>query len=106
MPTLSNGNVGYTVFGDTVFMNGLYNGRNGLSHRARIPNYANLQFIYDNNDLLNDISYTLNVKTGTFETVQKNNDIKLVHLNYPHRFYTRAIVNEVKLYRKNFNGTY
>lgn len=104
LPTLSNGHVGYTVFSDSVYMNGLYNGLYGLSHRARIPNYASIQFSYEKQNISSNASYILNVKAGTFQTILSNEDVILVHLNYPHRFYTRAIVNEVKIYRQNYEG--
>ena len=37
MPTIGNGHVAIVIQGDAIFMNGLYNGHNITSHRAKIP---------------------------------------------------------------------
>ncbi|XP_026465259.1 protein-glucosylgalactosylhydroxylysine glucosidase-like [Ctenocephalides felis] len=36
LPTVANGHLGYTLTSDAIYMNGLYNGEGGRSHRARI----------------------------------------------------------------------
>lgn len=40
VPEISNGHVATTVQSNTIYMNGLYNGANVSSHRARIPSTA------------------------------------------------------------------
>lgn len=37
MPSIGNGHVATVIRGDAVFMNGLYNGHNITSHRAKMP---------------------------------------------------------------------
>ena len=36
---VGNGHLAATVFGQNFYMNGAYNGRDGQSHRATIPNF-------------------------------------------------------------------
>ncbi len=43
MPPIANGHVATVPFTDTVYMNGLYNGVRGESHRARIPSLHNVR---------------------------------------------------------------
>jgi hypothetical protein len=38
MPYLGNGHLASTVFDDAIYVNGVYNGERGVSHRARVPN--------------------------------------------------------------------
>lgn len=118
-PTLANGHLGFTVFGDSVYMNGLYNGHEGLSHRARIPNWANINvgaMIESTttapsqnesfNSLVTSQTFSLNAKTGIFQRKITFNDnrFKIIHLIYAHRFYNRAIINQVSIYRLNYKG--
>ncbi|ELU02128.1 hypothetical protein CAPTEDRAFT_222476 [Capitella teleta] len=37
MPTISNGHIATTVYGDSIYMEGLYSGERKQTHRARIP---------------------------------------------------------------------
>lgn len=43
MASVGNGHVATVVMSDTIFMNGLYNGERGDSHRARIPSRINIR---------------------------------------------------------------
>lgn len=100
MPTLSNGHIGFTIFSDSVYMNALYSGRGGLSHRARIPNYSNIQFA----DCAK-CKYTMNMKYGYF-MVEMNveNEFIATHLIYAHRYYNRAIINQFYIQRLGSRG--
>lgn len=102
MPTLGNGHLGFTVLSDAVYMNGLYNGRAGLSHRARIPNFSNI-FLAD--CLRRSCKYTLNVKLGYFmvELVVENQFIAS-HLLYAHRQHDRALINQIHIQRLGSGG--
>lgn len=106
MPTLSNGHIGFTTFGDTVHMNGLYNGQYGLSHRARIPNWSNIQIQIDSTDEQIKTVYRLNAKNGILTvTMDTNNlDYRIVHRVYAHRYYVRAIINEIQIERLTYKG--
>ncbi|KAL7740347.1 hypothetical protein ACLKA6_018787 [Drosophila palustris] len=109
MPSLSNGHLGYTVFGDAIFMNGVYNGATGNSKRARIPNWINVRteicdrFGCLSNDQANDISYEMNLHDGYFRyrTSYTSIGITLEQRTYPHRYYNRALVYEVLAIRHN-----
>ncbi|XP_059612821.1 protein-glucosylgalactosylhydroxylysine glucosidase-like [Phlebotomus argentipes] len=96
MPVLGNGHVGFQVMSDSVHLNGLYNGEKGLSHRARIPNYANI-LITNFAELNGSVKYAMDVRSGIFRTSfsPKSAAYKLDHLIYAHRFYSRAIVNQL-----------
>lgn len=99
MPILSNGHLAAQTLGDSVYMNGLYNGERGLSHRARIPNYSNI--IIDPGQFKREITritYRMNYRQGVFETIiQVNNRFTIRHWIYAHRHFTRAIVNEISI---------
>ncbi len=43
-PSIGNGYLGTVVHSPEVYMNGLYNGRHGDSHRAAIPSTVSVQF--------------------------------------------------------------
>jgi hypothetical protein len=103
MPVLSNGHVGFGVFSDSVYMNALYNGHAGLSHRARIPNYANIQLTHCR--MSDSCKYTFNMKYGFFMTEMNVEDqFKVTHLIYAHRYYDRAIINQFYIQRMRSKG--
>uniref|UniRef100_A0A182TBK2 Glycoside hydrolase family 65 central catalytic domain-containing protein n=1 Tax=Anopheles maculatus TaxID=74869 RepID=A0A182TBK2_9DIPT len=97
LPTLANGHLGFTVFEDTVYMAGLYNGAGGLSHRARIPNIANIQL---DNDCYRGTDHTcivtLDLRSGYFRVSYTDSErsFRMTHIVYPHAFYRRLIVNQ------------
>jgi len=105
MPTLGNGHLGYTVFGDAIFMNGVYNGAGGNSKRARIPNWLNISAeVCDRfgcatgNDVdVNGTSYEMDLRDGYFRvvTTYRTLGISVEQRTYPHKFYNRALVYEV-----------
>ncbi|XP_053664830.1 protein-glucosylgalactosylhydroxylysine glucosidase-like [Anopheles marshallii] len=98
LPTLANGHLGFTVFQDAVYMAGLYNGAGGLSHRARIPNMANVRLdndCYRGKD--RSCSVTLDLRSGYFRVSYENanHSFRMTHLLYPHALYRRLIVNQL-----------
>lgn len=101
MPSLSNGHLGFVVFSDSVYMNAFYNGHGGLSHRARIPNFGNIQLVGD------ACKYTFNVKYGYFMTEMiVENQYIATHLVYAHRYYDRAIINQFYIQRLGSKGEF
>lgn len=84
-------------------MNALYNGHGGLSHRARIPNFSNIQLT--NCGAVEECKYTLNAKYGYF-MVEMNvgNEFYVTHLIYAHRYYNRAVVNQFFIQRLRSKG--
>ncbi|CAH2067404.1 unnamed protein product, partial [Iphiclides podalirius] len=101
MPSVGNGHLATNVFSDTVYMNGLYNGFRGESHRARIPAWANIRL---NSTLTHHPYkpvYSLDTKHGVFTvTVDRDRSVVTQRI-YAHRFYTRAIVNQIQVASKH-----
>lgn len=103
IPTLSNGQLGFVVYSDSVHLNGLYNGKTGKSHRARIPNYARVQYefcgIYTSG--ADDCTYSLDMRRGLFRTTSnyQSNAYSVELLTFPHRFYEKTIVNQLTIKR-------
>lgn len=105
LPVLGNGHIGFTAFSQNVFMNGLYNGKEGESSRARIPNWANFRV----NHCLsrpNECEWNLNVKDGVFRETIKNKEFHLDHLIFVHRIFDRAIINQISVTRLNNTGMF
>ncbi|XP_021701920.1 protein-glucosylgalactosylhydroxylysine glucosidase isoform X2 [Aedes aegypti] len=100
LPTLANGHLGFTVFGDAIYMNGLYNGHRGLSHRARIANIANIRLSFSGGNQPPPIP-SMDFESGTFRVDYRgpNNSFRVVQLIYPHQLYNRAIVNQFTIER-------
>ncbi|XP_058056371.1 protein-glucosylgalactosylhydroxylysine glucosidase-like [Anopheles bellator] len=95
LPTLANGHLGFTVFETAVYMAGLYNGAGGLSHRARIPNVANIR-VNASGCIL-----ALDMAQGLFRVEHRppSGLYRVVQLLYPHALYRRLIVNQVTIER-------
>lgn len=102
-PVMANGHIGFVPYGDSVYMNGFYNGFKGDSHRARIPNYANVQFnpCSERNHRNSTCSYTLDINDGVFRTRTQLHDgqFTVVQTQYAHRYYETALVNQIHLKR-------
>jgi protein-glucosylgalactosylhydroxylysine glucosidase len=98
IPTLSNGHIAFVINGNAILMNGLYNGERGESHRARIPNYSNLEV--DVECGATNCAFSLNMRKGIFEaTISSNTNHRFLQQIYAHRFYNRAIINKFTLAR-------
>lgn len=104
MPSIGNGHVATNIFSDTVYLNGLYNGEKGESRRARIPAWANIRL----NSTLSHHTYapvySLDTRQGIFEVkVDRERSIVKQRI-YAHRFYTRAIINQIEISAKQHVG--
>jgi hypothetical protein len=64
MASVGNGHISTTVYTDTVYMNGLYNGERGESHRARIPSRNNIKLSTSASDVVTDHVFGLDVAQG------------------------------------------
>lgn len=102
-PVMANGHVGFVPYADAMTMNGLYNGYKGKSHRARIPNYANIQFEPCTRQTNSErCSYALDIYNGVFRTqTQLNVQFDVEHIQYAHRYYETAVVNHIRLKRSS-----
>ena len=81
---LSNAFIGHRIHGDTIHMNGLYNGFTKKSHRARIQCF--IPYVDEG-----ATGYTLNSKNATY-TVQ---GVNFKQLFYAHSVLNRVFVTEV-----------
>lgn len=100
--SLSNGHIGFVVYSDIVHINGLYNNATGDSHRARIPNYSNVQFAQCGLTSNAGCSFKLHMQDGVFETTYTlTNEYKITQQIYAHRYYNRAIINHIVVERLN-----
>lgn len=105
-PVLANGHIGYVPFSDSIYMNGLYNGYvKSNSHRARIPNFANIYFESCGSVRTADKSrctYKLDVQRALFQTNADffDGNVTVEHTQYAHRYFDRVIVNKIELKRK------
>lgn len=105
-PVLANGHIGYVPFGDSIYMNGLFNGYiKTNSHRARIPNFANIYFEGCGSAHPADksrCSYKLDVQQALFQTNADflDGNVTVQHTQYAHRYFDRIIVNTIELGKK------
>ena len=102
MPSLGNGHLGFTVFGDAIYMNGVYNGFKGDSRRARLPNWlnvtANILDKQTNAYLKPDqVNYEMNLYQGFYSWTQvyEKLNLTLQQRTYAHRYFNRALVYEL-----------
>lgn len=107
-PVLANGHIGYVPYSDSIYMNGLFNGYKGDSHRARIPNYANIymECCGASKQPHLQCTYTLDAHRAVFETEANlyDNNILVKQIQYAHRFYDAVIVNTIQLKRNSVNA--
>lgn len=105
MPTLANGHLGFTVFGDSVFMNGVYNGKEGDSRRARIPNWMNVG-IKATNFKTDASKYCLNTRDGYFKWYQnaEKGEFEITQRTYAHRYFNRALIYDLNVHRQESKG--
>ena len=67
MPYVGNGHLASTVFDDAIYVNGVYNGQRGVSHRARVPNMHNFNIKpsnASNSDKFLNTNYCMDFKHG------------------------------------------
>jgi hypothetical protein len=65
LPYVGNGHLASTLFDKHVYLNGLYNGNRGESHRAGLPNIHNF-FLNSPDSVFKDKQYALHLKNGEF----------------------------------------
>uniref|UniRef100_A0A1A9V831 Protein-glucosylgalactosylhydroxylysine glucosidase n=1 Tax=Glossina austeni TaxID=7395 RepID=A0A1A9V831_GLOAU len=117
MPSLANGHLGFTVFGDAIYFNGVYNGEAGNSRRARLPNNLNLTIEVFSEHLrayrqyqLPPTQYVMNLKDGYFQwqqnlTVSLGDTVQITQRIYAHRYFNRALIYELSINRTSNQET-
>ncbi|XP_035912953.1 protein-glucosylgalactosylhydroxylysine glucosidase-like [Anopheles stephensi] len=107
-PTLANGHLGFVVYGDSVHLNGVYNGLKGVSHRARIPNFANIQLANCSSlqTQPKNCRYQLDMRQGKFRTTLDDpaGGYRVQHEVYPNRHFDQTIVNRIHIRRLKSTG--
>nr|XP_054752831.1 protein-glucosylgalactosylhydroxylysine glucosidase-like [Lytechinus pictus] len=96
--SIGNGYLATTVYTDTIYKNGLYNGRNGESDRARIPSTIAIKIQQSQPEIKN--SYLLDVLNGTFFHLIETPQAYIEQRLYAHQVLTRLLVNEITIKRK------
>lgn len=102
MPVLANGHIAFVPDGNSIYMNGVYNGFMGESHRARIPNLAQIQF--EPCGWMNaapECTYTVDMRRAVFaiSTDFTDGGVTVEQIQYAHRHFDRAIVNQITIRR-------
>lgn len=105
-PVMANGHIGFIPYGDSIYMNGLYNGHKDNSHRARIPNFGSIQFEPCSRAHFTraiECSYAMDIHSGLFRTSTNlvDGQFSVEHIQYAHRYYDTVIVNHIKIKRNN-----
>ncbi|CAF1665004.1 unnamed protein product [Rotaria magnacalcarata] len=100
LPYIGNGHLATVAFSEFIYMNGLYNGDNGTSHRARIPSTLNWQFKIN----LSSSAYTLNVSSGVFTETIENDEIRIERHLFASQEYTELLIAYVVITRLKSTG--
>ncbi|CAF3539667.1 unnamed protein product [Rotaria sp. Silwood1] len=82
-------------------MNGLYNGGNGTSHRARIPSTHNWQFKLES---LSSSLYSLDVASGIFTEKLENDQVRIERRIFASQEYTELLLAHVAITRLTSKG--
>lgn len=98
-PSVGNGYLATTVFSDTVYVSGIFNGRGTKtpSHRARIPSTA---AIIVRSNLTSNATvelFSLNVEQGVFYHRLVVENFTLEQKIYAHRVHQHVLVTEISL---------
>ncbi|KAL4217202.1 hypothetical protein ACF0H5_023655 [Mactra antiquata] len=97
-PPIGNGHVATNVLSDAVYMNGLYNGLEDRSSRARLPAFVAIDIDSGNQHSIHR-RYILDLYNGTFSqkfTTSKAN-VDITYL--AHRIHTRLLITRISIKR-------
>ncbi|XP_076799706.1 protein-glucosylgalactosylhydroxylysine glucosidase-like [Clavelina lepadiformis] len=95
-PTVSNSFVGHQIFSDTIYINGLYNGRKKDSHRARIPNFLPY-VITPTSSKKFSTKYMQDLDRGVFSAQAHSDSLQIEQVFYAHKLFTRLLVTEITI---------
>ncbi|CAF1071481.1 unnamed protein product [Rotaria sordida] len=101
MAYVGNGHVATVIFSDFIYMNGLYNGANGTSHRARIPSTHNWQFKLES---LSSLLYSLDVAFGVFTEKLENDQVRIERRIFASQEYIELLLAHVVITRLTSKG--
>ncbi|CAH1773057.1 unnamed protein product [Owenia fusiformis] len=95
MPVVGNGHMAMSVYNDSIFLDGVYNGRGEFSRRARIPAEAALRVNFSSSVTNIQRRFRFNLDTGVFEENITLPHCDIVHRTYCHKYYTRVFIQEI-----------
>ncbi|XP_032795803.2 protein-glucosylgalactosylhydroxylysine glucosidase [Daphnia magna] len=95
MPSIGNGQLATGVYTDTVYMNGLYNGELGESHRARIPSQINIRMSVGANQTVTDQRFILDTEKGMFIERAVVDGAIVEQRTFAHRLITSLLVTQI-----------
>ncbi|XP_060072814.1 protein-glucosylgalactosylhydroxylysine glucosidase-like [Ylistrum balloti] len=97
MPSIGNGHVATVVHSDTLYVDGVYNGKNSTSHRARIRSTASIN-ITDFSFDIDSQKFSLDVGRGMYIEEYTQNDYVKVELKmYAHQWMSWLLVTEISV---------
>ncbi|XP_038059781.1 protein-glucosylgalactosylhydroxylysine glucosidase-like isoform X2 [Patiria miniata] len=100
LPAVGNGYLATVVYSDTIYVNGVYNGRGGASHRARIPSTAAIQVSLPSNVSVSKESYSLDLENGTFHRKVTTKEALIEQRLYAHQELSYILVNQIIISRR------
>lgn len=102
MPTLGNGHLATTAFGDGIYMNGFYSGVGADSHRAKIPAMimGRVRLADDEMDNRAYRKYIFNAEEGVFMETIDCDFAYIEHRMYMHQKYIRLFVSDIYAVKK------
>ena len=105
-PSVGNGYLATTVYSDTVYVSGIFNGRGTKtpSHRARIPSTAAIIVRSNLTSNATHELFRLNVEQGVFYHRLVVQNFTLEQKIYAHRVHQHLLVTEISL-RNNMRDT-
>jgi protein-glucosylgalactosylhydroxylysine glucosidase len=103
MAYVGNGHIATVVFSDSIYMNGIYNGRNSTSHRARIP--STIDWRFQLGDTLRSQSYAIDFNSGAFIEKLETNDVRIERRIFASQEYDELLLVHVELTRLGSKGT-
>ena len=105
-PSVGNGYLATTVYSDTVYVSGIFNGRGTKtpSHRARIPSTASIVVRSNLTSNATEELSSLNVEQGVFYHRLAVENFTLEQRIYAHRVHQHLLVTEIAL-RNNMRET-
>ena len=98
MATIGNGFLATSVFSDSVFVAGVYNGRRREpSHRARVPSSVAIRMSLEDKSITTTTIYSLDVQKGLFTHRIEGSGLVVEELLYAHRKLQNLIVVELRV---------
>ena len=100
MPVLSNGFLGTSAKNNSVYLNGMYSGLQGRSHRVRIPSMTAID-AYISTESLDTKTCSLDCRKGAYITETITPNAIISQRFFVHRRLKNIIINEIRVQLTN-----